>query len=408
MTTEKVDIVITYFGEDLSWITSLNHTAINEIIIYNKLDDTKYIPLPNIGLDTHTILHHIVNNYNDFNPTIFLQGNPFDSGIKPSNVSDIHKMIDELQDGGHTLNYHISPVDSSLINGMISNWKNRELTPVGTDIKSWCESIGLGVLDNLPIYWGCQFGINDIILYNRDIDFYKELLELHKTKYTELSHFLERTWGAIFNIYPSILNNRNNLGNYLSSLGLNGKGVEVGAFKGEFSKQLLENWKGTLYMIDPWRVLDTNEYDNFYNQNNTYQDTTENIKGFENRAFMLRGLSNDLVELFEDNSLDFVYIDANHAYDYVKEDIDIWYPKIKKNGVISGYGYCMFNNKKVGWYEDSTFAEDKVNKHIWDNEEKIYLGLFGVNPAIDKFSLNNSYEIKVTDEWYSTWYFIKK
>lgn len=34
-----------------------------------------------------------------------------------------------------------------------------------------------------------------------------------------------------------------------------GKGVEVGTFKGEFSRQIVNNWNGTLYMVDVWRPL---------------------------------------------------------------------------------------------------------------------------------------------------------
>ena len=35
--------------------------------------------------------------------------------------------------------------------------------------------------------------------------------------------------------------------------------------------------------------------------------------------------------------LDFVYIDGNHAYEYVKKDIGLYYPKLKKGGVIGGH-----------------------------------------------------------------------
>ena len=31
--------------------------------------------------------------------------------------------------------------------------------------------------------------------------------------------------------------------------------VEVGVFKAQFSKHLLENWQGTLWMVDPWRAF---------------------------------------------------------------------------------------------------------------------------------------------------------
>ncbi len=44
-------------------------------------------------------------------------------------------------------------------------------------------------------------------------------------------------------------------------------------------------------------------------------------------------------KLYEDNSLDFVFIDANHNYEFVKKDIEAWLPKIKKGGYIGGHDY---------------------------------------------------------------------
>lgn len=42
---------------------------------------------------------------------------------------------------------------------------------------------------------------------------------------------------------------------------------------------------------------------------------------------------------FQDNSLDFVFIDANHHYEFVKKDIEAWYPKVKPGGTIAGHDY---------------------------------------------------------------------
>ena len=42
-------------------------------------------------------------------------------------------------------------------------------------------------------------------------------------------------------------------------------------------------------------------------------------------------------KLYENESLDFVFIDACHEYSCVKEDIIAWYPKIKKGGVLAGH-----------------------------------------------------------------------
>jgi predicted O-methyltransferase YrrM len=44
-------------------------------------------------------------------------------------------------------------------------------------------------------------------------------------------------------------------------------------------------------------------------------------------------------EQFADNSVDFVFIDADHTYESVKKDIVSWLPKVKPSGIISGHDY---------------------------------------------------------------------
>lgn len=50
--------------------------------------------------------------------------------------------------------------------------------------------------------------------------------------------------------------------------------------------------------------------------------------------------------LYEDNSLDFVFIDANHAYPFVKQDIEAWYPKVKRGGLLAGHDYTSHKGVK--------------------------------------------------------------
>ena len=52
-----------------------------------------------------------------------------------------------------------------------------------------------------------------------------------------------------------IFEHRDDLIGNLNDLIGHGKGVEIGVFKGEFSKVILSKWKGTLYMVDVWRGL---------------------------------------------------------------------------------------------------------------------------------------------------------
>ena len=127
-------------------------------------------------------------------------------------------------------------------------------------------------------------------------------------------------------------NTRLNLLKKLNTLYPNGTGVEVGVFKGEFSKEILNSWDGTLYMVDVWRGIDEG-YEDASNQHghlDDYAQTIKNISGLEDRGIMIRSTSEIASNIFQDNSIDFIYIDANHAYDYVKDDILFWFPKLKK------------------------------------------------------------------------------
>lgn len=180
-----------------------------------------------------------------------------------------------------------------------------------------------------------------------------------------------------------------------------GKGVEVGTFKGEFSKQLVSSWQGTLYMVDVWRALDEKEYKDSSNHgvfdHDIYEDAIANIKGFEDRAIMIRATSEKASEIFADGSLDFVYIDANHAYDYVVQDIELWLPKLKSGGWLCGHDYIG-----IDWYNDPNFAENRKDKHIWNGN--FYHGVFGVNPAVDEFCKKKSLNGLLTREWFGSWF----
>jgi hypothetical protein len=190
----------------------------------------------------------------------------------------------------------------------------------------------------------------------------------------------------------------------------NGKGVEVGTFKGTFAREILLNWPGHLYMVDVWRGLNDNEYQDGSNHSihkDAFELTMLNIDGFEDRATMIRTKSTQGADLFQDNSLDFVYIDANHAYDYVVEDIKTWYPKVKKGSYLLGHDYL-----------DIDWNNNEFN--ILDNGKDIYLdkplegqefnaqGIFGVNPAVHEFCEQyNITDLKITKEFFGSW-IIKK
>jgi len=194
--------------------------------------------------------------------------------------------------------------------------------------------------------------------------------------------------------------------NLLNKINPNGKGAEIGVFKGDFSKEILNKWGGKLYMIDVWRELGDEYIDasNHKNHSDAYEETMTKIRGLEERGIMIRSTSKDCIDLFEDESLDFVFIDANHAYDFVKEDIELWLPKLKKGGIFSGHDYMNLD------WSQPPYLENGKDKHIYTNTfsgQVIYNGIFGVNPAVDEFCENNNYELNFTNEWFGTWWLIK-
>ena len=188
------------------------------------------------------------------------------------------------------------------------------------------------------------------------------------------------------------------------------RGVEIGVFKGQWSRELLSEWNGTLYMIDPWRPLGDEYIDasNHKHHMDAYEKTMESIRGMEDRAFMLRGLGEQLVDIFADESLDYIYIDGNHAYDYVKQDMELWWPKLKPGGLFAGHDYL-----RLDWtYNPEIDPVNQKDKHIWSNDgtdkPMAYAGIFGVNPAVDEFCEANQIPVlNLTAEWTATWFFFK-
>lgn len=177
-----------------------------------------------------------------------------------------------------------------------------------------------------------------------------------------------------------------------------GRGAEIGVFKGEFSKHILSNWDGTLYMIDVWRPLGEEYLDssNHREHLSAYSEAMNNISGYEDRGIMLRADSKIASDMFPDDTFDFVYIDANHAYDFVKQDIELWYPKVKWGGYLMGHDYI-----NLDWYNDPNFLPNGKDKHIWNGD--FYHGVFGVNPAVDEFCEEYGFDLTLTKEWFGSW-----
>jgi len=117
--------------------------------------------------------------------------------------------------------------------------------------------------------------------------------------------------------------------------------VEVGSWKGKSSAFMaveIANSGKTIKFdcIDTWEGSPEHVH---MDNSKLYEIFVSNMKPLEQYYKAIKAKSVDAAKLYEDESLDFVFIDACHSYECVVEDIRAWYPKVKKGGVISGHDY---------------------------------------------------------------------
>lgn len=119
-------------------------------------------------------------------------------------------------------------------------------------------------------------------------------------------------------------------------------GAEIGVDKGEFSEKFGRAGL-KLFAIDPWKQY--GDYTDSRGQERLdflYEHTKRVLAPYP-ECSVIRKTSMEAVNDFADGSLDFVYIDGNHQFKYVAEDISEWSKKVKSGGVISGHDYIYTN-----------------------------------------------------------------
>ena len=114
-------------------------------------------------------------------------------------------------------------------------------------------------------------------------------------------------------------------------------GAEIGVYKAEFTVKLCQAGL-MVYGIDPWTAY-----------LGTTQERQDFLFGHASRAvephdcILIRKSSMEAVDSFEDGSLDFVFIDGDHAFKPFAGDIVEWERKVRKGGAVSGHDYFNSN-----------------------------------------------------------------
>jgi hypothetical protein len=153
--------------------------------------------------------------------------------------------------------------------------------------------------------------------------------------------------------------------------------AEIGVWKGDFSARILRAVKpAKLHLIDPWAFMGEEAYRRAWYGSKHAHDQATMDKLYEEvlRRFarpiaagvveVHRCASAEAAQAFADGYFDWIYVDGNHLYEFVRYDLELFDPRVKSGGFIAGDDYGV-----AGWWED------------------------GVTGAVDEFVEARGYEV---------------
>lgn len=171
----------------------------------------------------------------------------------------------------------------------------------------------------------------------------------------------------------------------LRSLPFGGVIAEIGVAKGAFAREILRTCRpAVLHLIDTWApVLDApNAHLDPHNvpdedAERRYRDVVQRFAS-EPSVLIHRGPSRHILPMLRAGSLDWAYIDADHRYEAVRDDLTLCLRAVKSDGLIAGHDYT-----------DSAYAQA--------------LG-FGVTRAVSEFLHTHGWQlVALTDEEFPTY-----
>jgi hypothetical protein len=152
---------------------------------------------------------------------------------------------------------------------------------------------------------------------------------------------------------------------YFNELGFK-KGVEIGVAGGHFSEAMCKAIPGLeLWCIDIWHPYHGNRWSGSRERNeNGFKEATERLSKYN--THIIREMSMDAVKRFRGGSLDFVFIDSNHDFDYVMQDLIEWTKRVRIGGIVSGDDYYPLRNGGVIEAVDAYTNAHKIKFNLTD------------------------------------------
>ena len=136
--------------------------------------------------------------------------------------------------------------------------------------------------------------------------------------------------------------------------------IEVGIGYGYHGKEVLNNSIiEKIYLVDPHQPYDNNDgfqidiinnykkspIESFDELHSEIENSYSSIN--KNRYEFIRELSTDAVRNFTTDSIDLIFIDGDHRYQAVLDDLNTWWPIVKQGGILIGDDYWMSDVKNA-------------------------------------------------------------
>ncbi len=141
--------------------------------------------------------------------------------------------------------------------------------------------------------------------------------------------------------------------------------AEIGVFKADFSKPILDRTKPSkFYLIDSWASKRYND-GHFDLVNSLFVEEIKN-----GQVELIRDLSFNGIQALADDHLDWVYLDTDHSLKTTQEELRLLLPKMKSKGIIAGHDYIQGNWNGVVRYGVIEAVREFCLRENW---ELIYL-----------------------------------
>jgi len=215
-----IDLVVSYYKEDLDWFDQYKHIPFRRIFIYNKgpRSPTLSVPfteirLPNIGRCDHTYIYHIIHNYTTLaDVTVFATASaslPNKKGQFEFVVAKTLETNTSVFNGPFVKDVYRDTYDFTLDTWDSTHPKNKDGKEAETLEKSrirpfgkWYDHHFSGISIDIINYLGI-FSVSRDHIHNRSMSFYKELIkDFPNHPNAEVGHYLERAWPAVFHPVP--------------------------------------------------------------------------------------------------------------------------------------------------------------------------------------------------------------